>query len=54
VFVQKLYMLEKLSGYNPNVVEIMMDTVIEKDTLEKAQDMKMKARLKELNNIGSG
>jgi len=46
--VQKLGMIEKLSEYNRNVVEIMMDTVIEKDTLQKAQDRKMKNRLTEL------
>jgi len=49
--VEKLEAIAGLSEYNRNVIEIMMDTVIEKDKLEKAQDMKMKTRLEELNKV---
>lgn len=46
---QKLHMIENLSSYNKNVIEVMIDTVIEKDQLEKLQNAKMKSRLAELN-----
>lgn len=49
--VQKLEMINYLSDYNRNVLEIMMDTVFEKDKLEKAQEIKMKNRLAELEKI---
>ncbi len=49
--VQKLEMINLLSDYNRNVLEIMMDTVFEKDKLEKAQEVKMKNRLIELEHI---
>jgi len=49
--VEKLETIAGLSEYNRNVIEIMMDTVIEKDTLEKTQDMKMKTRLEELSKV---
>ena len=49
--VQKLEMIEKLSEYNQNVTDILFDTIIEKDKLEKSQELKMKNRLTELENI---
>ncbi|MDC9723405.1 MAG: helix-turn-helix transcriptional regulator [Urechidicola sp.] len=49
--VQKLEMINELSDYNRNVLEIMMDTVLEKDKLEKTQEIKMKKRLIELENV---
>lgn len=48
---QKIALIESLSDYNKNVVSIMMDTVFEKDTLEKEQYIKMNKRLTELNKI---
>ena len=48
---QKLEMIDKLSEYNRNVVGIMMDTIIEKDKLEKLQEVKMKSRLAELDRV---
>ncbi len=49
--VRKLETLNKLSEYNRSVVEVMIDTVIEKDKLEKAKDNKLKNRLEELEKI---
>lgn len=49
--VQKLEMINGLSEYNRNVIEIMMDTVLEKDKLEKSAERKMKGRLNELDSI---
>ncbi len=46
---QKLEMIEKLSEYNRNVIEVMIDTVLEKDKLEKSQELKKKNRLAELD-----
>lgn len=48
---QKLEMINGLSDYNKNVINIMLDSVIEKDRLETLQDVKMKKRLAELNAI---
>ena len=48
---QKLEIVEKLSDYNKNVVNIMLDSMIEKDRVEKLQDVKMKARLSELDKM---
>lgn len=48
---QKLQMINSLSEYNRKVVEIMIDTVLEKDKLEKVQGLKMKNRLAELDKI---
>lgn len=47
---QKLEIIQKLSKYNQNVVNILLDSIIEKDRLEKVQDVKMKSRLAELEN----
>jgi len=49
--VQKLDMIGGLSEYNRNVIEIMMDTVLEKDQLEKSAEIKLKGRLNELEAI---
>lgn len=46
---QKLEMVERLSEYNRNVFEVMTDTIIEKDKLEKLQEAKKKNRLAELD-----
>ena len=47
----KLEMVNSLSDYNRNVVGIMLDSIIEKDNLEKSQEIRMKKRLEELDNI---
>ena len=48
---QKLEKIESLSEYNRNVVEILLESIIEKDSLEKSQQMKMKSRLEELEKV---
>jgi len=48
---QKLETINNLSEYNKNVINIMLDSMIEKDRLEKAQDIKMKSRLAELDKV---
>lgn len=48
---QKLEMVNGLSEYNKNVVNIMLDSMIEKDRIEKIQEIKMKSRLDELSKI---
>ncbi len=48
---QKLEMIQGLSEYNKNVINIMLDSMIEKDHVEKLQDVKMKSRLAELDAI---
>ena len=48
---QKLAMISDLSEYNKNVVTILFDSMIEKDRVEKLQDVKMKSRLAELSAI---
>lgn len=49
--VQKLEVIQGLSEYNRNVVEILLDSIIEKDALEKSQEVKMKRRLEELEKV---
>lgn len=49
--VQKLEAIQGLSEYNRNVVEILLDSIIEKDALEKSQEVKMNRRLEELGQI---
>ena len=49
--LEKLEMIENMDEYNSSVVEVMIDTVLEKDKLEKQQQVKMKKRLDELNRI---
>nr|WP_321232900.1 helix-turn-helix transcriptional regulator [uncultured Psychroserpens sp.] len=46
---QKLEMISSLSDYNKSVVEILLDSIIEKDKLEKTQEIKMKKRLADLD-----
>ncbi len=48
---QKLEKIESLSEYNQSVVGILLDSIIEKDKLEKAQELKMKSRLEELEKV---
>ena len=49
--MQKMERIDAMSDYNRHVVEVMIDTVIEKDVLEKQQEVKMKNRLNELQDI---
>ncbi len=49
--VQKLEKINNLSEYNQNVVGILLDSIIEKDKLEKEKDQKMKSRLEELDSM---
>ena len=46
---QKLKMINGLTEYNRNVIEIMMDTVLEKDKLERSAEIK--GRLNKLDAI---
>ena len=48
---QKLSMISDLSEYNRNVVTILLDSMIEKDRVEKLQKVKMKSRLAELDRV---
>ncbi|WP_299116402.1 helix-turn-helix domain-containing protein [uncultured Winogradskyella sp.] len=48
---QKLEMINDLSDYNKNVVNILLDSMIEKDRVEKFQNVKMKNRLAELAKV---
>ncbi len=52
--VEKLAMLNDLSEYNRNVVEIMMDSILEKDKLEKLLNLKKQKRLEELERVRRG
>lgn len=47
----KVKKINSLSEYNQKVVNLMIDTVIEKDTLESNQKIKMNKRLEELRDI---
>ena len=49
--LEKLEAISGLSQYNCNVVEILLDSIIEKDKLEKSQAVTMKRRLEELNKV---
>ncbi|GGI58480.1 helix-turn-helix domain-containing protein [Winogradskyella haliclonae] len=49
--LDKLEKIETLSEYNQNVVTILLDSIIEKDRVEKLQETKMKSRLEELSAI---
>jgi len=48
---EKLEIVAGLSEYNRNVVEILLDSIIEKDKLEKSQEVKMKNRLDALDKL---
>jgi len=43
--------INSLSDYNQKVVNLMIDTLIEKDNLEKNQEIKMNKRLEELKKL---
>ena len=47
----RISQIDSLSDYNQKVVNLMIDTVIEKDKLEKNQEIKMIKRLEELRGI---
>lgn len=49
--VKKLEMINNLSEYNKSVIEILLDSIIEKDKLEKQKEVKMKKRLDELDRV---
>ena len=49
--LEKLELIDNMEGYNKQIVEIMIDTVLEKDKLERTQQVKMKKRLSELDKI---
>ena len=49
--LDKLEVINNLSDYNRNVVEIMLNTIIEKDKLEKTKEFKIQKRLEELNKV---
>jgi len=49
--IEKVEMINGLSEYNRSVVEILLDSIIEKDILEKSQEVKMKNRLAELDKV---
>ena len=43
--------INSLSEYNKKVANLMIDTVIEKDNLERNQEIKMNKRLEELREV---
>lgn len=49
--LDKLDMINGLSDYNRNVVEILLNAIIEKDKLEKAKEFKIQKRLEELEKM---
>jgi len=49
--IEKVEMINGLSEYNRSVVEILLGSIIEKDKLEKSQEIKMKRRLEELETV---
>ena len=49
--LEKLEMIQSMDEYNQKVVEIMIDTIMEKDNLERNQQVKMKKRLDELDKV---
>lgn len=49
--LEKLEMISSLSEYNQQVINIFIESIIEKDNLEKSQQVQMKKRLNELENI---
>ncbi|WP_298507470.1 helix-turn-helix transcriptional regulator [uncultured Kordia sp.] len=49
--LDKLESIDAMSEYNQNVVTILLDSIIEKDRVEKLQEVKMKNRLVELETI---
>lgn len=49
--LDKVKSIESMSEYNRHVVEIMIDSMLEKDKLEGQQKTSMKLRLEELEKI---
>lgn len=49
--VQKVNQIDALSEYNQNVVGVLLDSILEKDRIEKLQDVKKHKRLDELKSI---
>ena len=47
----RILRIESLSEYNRGVVNLMIETLIEKDNLERNQEIKMNKRLEELKLI---
>ncbi|WP_339883582.1 helix-turn-helix domain-containing protein [Polaribacter vadi] len=47
----RILRIESLSEYNQKIINLMIDTLIEKDNLEKNQEVKMNMRLEELREI---
>lgn len=47
----RILRIESLSEYNQKIINLMIDTVIEKDNLERNQQIKMNKRLDELKAI---
>lgn len=49
--LEKLERIESMESYNKQVVEIMIDSMLAKDDLEKQQKVVMNKRLKELEKV---
>lgn len=49
--LDKLEKIEAMSEYNQQVIHVMLDSIIEKDRIEKLQNVKMKNRLDELEKM---
>lgn len=47
----RILRIESLSEYNQKIINLMIDTLIEKDNLERYQEVKMNKRLEELRII---
>jgi len=47
----RILRIESLSEYNQGIINLMIDTVIEKDNLERNQEVKMNRRLEELTEV---
>ena len=47
----RISQIDSLSEYNQKVVNLIIETVLEKDNLEKKQEIKMNKRLEELRGI---
>lgn len=47
----RILRIESLSDYNQEIINLMIDTLIEKDNLERNQELKKNKRLEELREI---
>lgn len=47
----RILRIESLSEYNQGIINLMIDTVVEKDNLERNQEIKMNKRLEELREV---